>query len=107
MEMKFKHWIFVIGVLLAVLAGLVPQIQTPTISWILVILGLIVGFLNITAKETTEFLVATMALLLVGSAGALPVLGGTILTMLGNIIAFMAPAALIVSLKAIYVLAAD
>ena len=99
------HWAFILGVLLAIIAGLVPQLQTSTITWILVLLGLIVGFLNVTISETQEFLIAAIALLLISSTGALPVLGTIIAVMLSNIVAFVAPAALIVALKAVYDLA--
>ena len=105
MDSKIGHWAFIIGILLAIIAGLVPAWQTPTITWILVIIGLVVGLLNIQAKETTEFLVATIALLIVGSAGAIPALGVIVLSILANIVAIVAPAALIVALKAIYALA--
>lgn len=105
MDSKIGHWAFIIGILLAIIAGLVPAWQTPTITWILVVIGLIVGLLNIQAKETTEFLVAAITLLIVGSAGAIPALGVIVLSILANIVAIVAPAALIVALKAIYGLA--
>ena len=105
MDSKIGHWAFIIGILLAVIAGLVPAWQTPTITWILVVIGLIVGLLNIQAKETTEFLVAAITLLIVGSAGAIPALGVIVLSILANIVAIVAPAALIVALKAVYALA--
>ena len=105
MDSRLGHWAFIVGILIAVIAGLVPAWNTPTVMWILVILGLIVGLLNITAKETVEFLVAAIALMIVGSAGAIPALGMMILAILANIVAIVAPAALVVSLKAIYALA--
>jgi len=107
MDAKLGHWAFMVGILIAIIAGLVPAWQTATIVWVLVILGLIVGLLNITAKETVEFLVATIALVLIGTAGiqTLPALGGIVTAILKNIVAFVSPAALIVSLKAIYELA--
>ena len=105
MDSKIGHWAFIIGILLAIIAGLVPAWQTPTITWILVVIGLVVGLLNIQAKETTEFLVAAITLLIVGSAGAIPALGVIVLSILANIVAIVAPAALIVALKAVYSLA--
>lgn len=105
MNARLGQWAFIIGVVIAIIAGLVPAWQTVTVTWILVILGLVVGILNITAKETVEFLVAAIALLMTGSAGAIPALGTIILSILANIVAFVAPAALIVALKAIYELA--
>jgi hypothetical protein len=109
MDKKIGHYAFLVAVLLAVLAGLVPALQTDWVVWTLIILGLIVGFLNITAKETTEFLVATIALMLVGTAGlgVIPTAGQMIKTILINIQAIVVPAALIVALKAIYALAQD
>ncbi|MBW2973515.1 hypothetical protein KY346_03930 [Candidatus Woesearchaeota archaeon] len=105
MDSKIGHWAFIVGIIIAIIAGLVPAWQTPTITWVLVILGLVVGLLNITAKETIEFLVAAIALLVIGSAGAIPALGTIILSILANIVAFVAPAALVVALKSIYSLA--
>ena len=105
MDAKLGSWAFILGVLIAIVAGLVPAWQTSTLVWVLVILGLVVGFLNVTAKETTEFLVAALALMLIGSAGAIPALGVIILSILANIVAFVAPAALVVALKSIWVLA--
>ena len=106
MDQRIGHWAFIVGILLAIIAGLVPALQTSTVTWILVILGLVVGLLNITAAETTEFLVATIGLMIVSTALG-PLLGGIIEAILQNVIAFSAPAALIVSLKAIYGLASD
>lgn len=108
-DKKVGHYAFLVAVLLAVLAALVPALQVEWVTWALIILGLLVGFLNVTAKETTEFLVATIALMLVGSAGldVIPTAGRIISTMLLNILAIVVPAALIVSLKAIYSLAEE
>jgi len=105
MDAKIGSWAFILGVLIAIVAGLVPAWQTSTLVWVLVILGLIVGFLNITGKETTEFLVAALTLMIIGSAGAIPALGVVILSILANIVAFVAPAALVVALKSIWTLA--
>lgn len=100
------HWSFIAGVLLAVLAGLIPSMQTDGLIWILVVLGLIVGVLNITARETAEFLLAALALIICADAAkfVLPV-GVVLFPILSNIIAFVFPAALIVALRTIWVLA--
>lgn len=105
---KLGSTAFVVGVLLAIVAGLLPQLQTSDwLSWVFVALGLLVGFLNVTAKETTEFLTAAIALLVVGAAGSLPSFGPIVLSILSNIVAFVAPAALVVALKAMWELAKD
>ncbi len=101
-------WAFLIGLIIAVIAAFIGSaISASTILLILFILGLIVGYLNIAEKKLTKFLLATIALLLlgVGSISALSVIGtvsGYLNSILANIIAFVSAAALIVALKAIY-----
>jgi hypothetical protein len=104
---KIGTWAFLIGVLIAIVAGLVPTLATPMTGWVLVILGLVVGFLNIRAKEAQEFLVACVAILVVTGMGGLPFIGRTLGTILANIIAFVAPAAFLVAIRAIWALAED
>ncbi len=97
-------WAFIIGVVLAIVGGLVAP-QNAIIIIILVIIGLIIGFLNVTAKEVTLFLVATIALLVAGGVfEPIKLLGiGTILNnMLGYIAIMMAPAAVVVAIKALW-----
>ncbi|MDO8647175.1 MAG: hypothetical protein Q7R70_02045 [Candidatus Diapherotrites archaeon] len=106
---------FLIGVIIALLAGLASSmIDVPTagiIGLVLVVLGLITGFLNVKDKETMPFLVAAVALMLTGNVGwnYINFLGiGTILDSIMSYIGlFVAPAALIVALKAVYSLAKD
>jgi len=101
-------WAFIIGLVIAVLAAFITAVQPATVLLILFILGLIVGFLNIDKKNTTEFLVSVIALLFVGSLGALAIgqlapAIGYLEAILGNFTAFVAAAALVVSIKAIIV----
>src|SRR3989304_9788511 len=69
---KAGEWAYLVSVVIAVLAGIAAAAGFGASSWIavlLVILGAVVGLLNISEKETTSFLVATIALV-VASAGA-------------------------------------
>jgi hypothetical protein len=104
---KIGHYSFLAGVLIAILAGFVPQLQGIYAIWLMAGLGVIVGLLNITSKEVTVFLVATTSLIIASSASALSLalIWEGITSILANIIYFVAPAAIIVSLKAIYALA--
>ena len=104
---KIGTWAFLIGVLIAIIAGLVPSLPMQQVAWVLVILGLVVGLLNIRGRETQEFLVACTALLVVAGMGGLPPLGRTLGTILTNIIAFVAPAAFLVACRAVWQLAED
>lgn len=109
MEMrKIGEWSFIAGVVIAVLAGLLAgQVEAGLLAVSLVILGLIVGLLNISEKETTSFLIAAVTLVIVGAAGLekLPAVGVFIGPVLTNIATFVAPAAIIVALKAVWDLA--
>lgn len=98
------HWAFVIGLILAILAGF---IAVPYIVTVLFVLGLIVGFLNVAEKESTPFLVAVITLLLIGMAGLwLGQLAGPALTnILNSFVAFVAAAGLVVAVKQVLAVA--
>ena len=105
------HWAFIIGVILAIVLGLFGtyvEAYKAYITALLVIIGLIVGFINIANKETFNFLIAAIALLATVPATKwveLTLVGGYIEGVLSSIGLFVAPAAVIVALKAIYDLA--
>ena len=97
------HWALIVGIGLAIIAGFAV---IPALPIVLFVLGLIVGLLNVKEKESTPFLVAAIALLLIGVAGLQ--LGGLtpiIASILNNFIAFMAAAALVVAIKQILAVA--
>lgn len=105
---------FIVGVIIAILAGLVSRAVAAyegVIILVLVILGLVIGFLNISEKEMTPFLVATVALVVTGTASnsltVIPAVGPYLEAIVRNIAVLVTPAALIVSLKAVNALAKD
>ena len=109
----FGHWIFVLGFLLAVVEGFFPETSTGTVLWVLLLLGALVGYLNITKEETTSFLIATTSLIVLSlakfSLTQIPPkeFGLFLANAIGNLTLFIVPAALIVTVKAIYALAKD
>jgi hypothetical protein len=110
------QWSFILGVAIAVLVGIFGG--AGWVSVVLIILGVIVGVLNISDKEVYDFLIAAIALLVTGAAGldriptlylgamAFP-LGNWLGAIFLNISTFVAPAAIIVALKAVYELGKD
>lgn len=107
---SLTQWAFWIGAIISVLLGIgaAAQASYATNKWIpviLVVLGLIVGFANITAKETVSFLVAAVALVAFGASGlntldtVIPKLG----TLLGSAVQafswFIGAAAIVVAVK--------
>jgi hypothetical protein len=107
---RVAHYTFFVGILIAIVAGLfrgyvAPEVLVTT----LVILGLIVGLFNLTAKETMPFLVASIALMLAGivNLGLIPGVGLYLRSILSNIVVFVVPGAIIVGMKTIWKLASD
>lgn len=110
MEKQIGSYAFIVGVILAIILGLFGAYVTEYVEWItylMIILGVIIGFMNVAQKESFNFLIAAIALLAVGGAGLelLPTIGLYIGGILTQIAVFVAPAAVIVALKAIYDLA--
>jgi len=97
------RWAFLIGIILAILSGF---LVIPQLALVMVVLGLIVGFLNITGKEIQTYLIAVIALLVIGVASlqalnSLGVFARWIDTVLGNFITFVAASGLVVAIAAV------
>jgi|YelNatPaOPRAMG01_1025707.scaffolds.fasta_scaffold347880_1 hypothetical protein len=109
---KIGEYAFLISVVIAVLAGIAaPWAASSWVSVLLVILGIVVGLLNISEKETTPFLIASIALVVASSAAFLALdkvispIGTIIDSIVNNLAIFVAPAAVIVAVKAVVALA--
>ena len=112
---------FLIGVILAIIIGIsttlfsIPVLTTYSaqIYAILVILGLIVGFLNVTGKDTQTFLWAGTALVIVSKFGMESVVGSLIgigigdavASIFGALLVLFVPATIIVALKTVFSIA--
>ena len=100
----FGFGAFIVGLILAVVAGLLWPSNT-TIIIVLLILGIIIGILNITAKEFMLFLIAVIALIVVGNVFThLTVLslGVRLGSILSYISILVSPAAIIAAIKALW-----
>ena len=114
MEEKIGHYSFIGGVVLAVVLGLFSaQLKGTTAEpWLvslLVLLGLVVGFINVSGKATKEFMMVAIVLVLaayVGKAsetlGSIQIIGSYIASVFTQILAFVVPATIVVGLKEIW-----
>lgn len=115
---KTGEYAFLAGVAVAVLAALVtlvPSVALPSgwVAVVLVVLGLVVGFLNISDKESQPFLLAVVALLAAGTVGFKPLVDQSELAVLGklltavvqNLATLVAPAAVILAVKSTWSMA--
>jgi hypothetical protein len=107
---KIAHYAFFVGLAICFFASFFRHlIDVNDLMTTLVFLGLIVGLFNLTAKETTPFLVACIALMLAGIVNLSLVhwIGEWLRAVLSNIVVFVVPAAIIVGMKSIWHLASD
>ena len=103
---QLGKWAFTVGLIIAVVGGL--GFSQTWFAWLLVLLGLVVGFLNITDRESQKFLLAAIALIVAATAwSVLPYVGGYLSAILNNIIAFIGAAVLVVALKVLFETAQD
>ena len=119
MANQVGKWAFIVGALLAVLMGILEGVGQPlgTNVWLvllLLVLGLVIGFVNITAKEVQPFLLAAVAVLVAAGAANLVAadtlfvpLGALLAAVVKDVILVVAPAALVVALRAVYGFAAE
>jgi len=110
MDKRVGNYSFIIGVIIAIVLGVFSLGNiTPILASLLVVLGLIVGFLNVTGKETKEFLLVAVVLVIAASmGGASATLGGVqyigqyLSGIFTQVLAFVVPATVVVALKDVW-----
>ena len=112
LEKTIGQYSFIGGVILAVILGLASDALGAATVWLvslMVLAGLVVGFLNIAGKETKEFLLVAVVLVIVSSMapGALERLsvgqiGDYLQNIFAQIMAFVVPATIVIGLKDIW-----
>ncbi len=103
-------WAFLLGLAVAVIAAFVDF--QPWTGVILLVLGLVIGWMNVEDKNATAFLVAALGLGMgAGYIGAVSILGvqvaGWIVAIVGNVVALVGAAAIVVAGKAVYSIAKE
>jgi len=120
-ENTMAAWAFLIGVILAIIIGLsttlipIPALvaYSAQIYAILVLLGIFVGFVHTTGRDSQTFLIAGAILVIVSKFGLESVtgtligigIGDAVSSVFGALIALFAPATIIVALKTVFSLA--
>jgi len=125
---KVARWAFVAVVVLAIVMGLAVGYMANVatlhmadsnvrnanayLTLVLLILGIVVGFISVTAKEVTPFLIAAIALIVASTSnvwvflqnGTLNLLYYWVVEILVYIAAFTAPAAVIIAVRSLLAL---
>ena len=113
MKASIGVWSFIVGLVLAAIIAVFSGTSPP--AWavlLLAVLGLIVGILNVTDKEVMLFLVAAISFLLSFQSlsvvfSSLALGWGAVSAFFDLLSVFIAPAAAIVAVKALYNIAKD
>ncbi|MEA3514543.1 MAG: hypothetical protein U9R34_03645 [Nanoarchaeota archaeon] len=109
-DVELGKYAFAIGVLAALMFAFINMNELPKeFGAFLIVVGVIIGLINITHKERNLFLIATIALIVtnganIGSIGLWDV-GRFLQAFIWNLTILFAPAAVIIALEAIYSLA--
>jgi len=120
-ENTIGAWAFFIGVVLAVMIGLIVPLQIeapklgdwiPIINSVLILLGILVGLSNIRTKDSNIFLIAGIALVLVSYIGLTSSIdtanflglqiGVIIVSIFNSLLTLFVPATIIVALKTVF-----
>lgn len=110
---KLSGWLFILGIIIAIVVGLFPSIvDSTTITGVLAVLGFIIGLLGIAGMGTLEkcdvdvFLLAVIALMAAGGAGRafenILYIGPYLMSIVNYIGVLVVPAAVLIALKAIW-----
>lgn len=120
-ENSVGAWAFLAGVVLAILIGVsttvipIPALTaySAQIYAILSILGLVVGFINVTGKDSQTFLLAGAVLVIVSRFGMDSVtgsligigVGDTVSSIFAALLVLFVPATIVVALKTVFSIA--
>jgi hypothetical protein len=107
MEEKIGSIAFVVGIAVAIIAGFVME------HWLfllLTLLGLAVGFLNVTVRESQTFVFIAIGLVIISAlAGpqiqSIPEAGKFLARIYAALLLFITPAATVVALKTLFLIA--
>ena len=104
-------WAFLIGVLLAVIAGIISglnlgNIDSAIMTPVLLVIGVIIGLFNIKGGESMPFLFSGLTLIIASVFGAgITSSVQVVSAILASLLIILVPAVIIVAIKNIFVLA--
>ena len=120
-ENSLGAWAFLVGVILAIIAGVftslipIPSLVkfSPQVYGILIILGIIIGSINVSSKDTQTFMIAGTILVIVSKFGMESVtgsligigIGDLVSSVFGALLVLFVPATIIVALKTVFSIA--
>ena len=113
---KVIAYSFTVGVVIALILGIVSSRLAPTtvavLTSVLIVMGIIIGFFNITHTEQRDYVFYVAAIVVVvalggNNLGQLQLIGSALVRVLNSILAFIMPSVIIVGVRAVINLAKD
>ena len=103
-------WAFLAGVIIALIAGWLTL--SATLVTVLMVLGLLVGLLNVKPREAQHFLLASVSLVIVAALGGssfnqIQAVGPALQQIFQALLSFVVPATIVVALAALFSVARD
>ncbi len=113
-ENVFSAWAFLIGVVLALVGGMLSALfghLNPIVLGLLLILGFIVGFIGVSPNDLSKFMTAAVSLVIVSYAGTAGVrnieflnweIGNIVSSTLGALLVLLVPATIVVTIRSMF-----
>ncbi len=107
-------WAFLIGIVLALLGGVLSALfgnWNPFVLGLLMLIGLVVGFIGVTPNDLQKFLMASVSLVLVSYAGSAGVrnieflewqIGNVVSSTLAGLLVLLVPATVVVAIRSLF-----
>lgn len=113
-ENVFSAWAFLIGVVLALVGGMLSALfghLNPIVLGLLLVLGFIVGFIGVSPNDVSKFMTAAVSLVIVSYAGTAGVrnieflnweIGNILSSTLGALLVLLVPATIVVAIRSMF-----
>ena len=113
-ENVVSAWAFLIGVVLALVGGMLSALfgeLNPFVLGLLLILGLVIGFIGVSPNDISKFMTSSVSLVIVSYAGTAGVrnieflnweVGNIVSSTLGSLLVLLVPATIVVAIRSLF-----
>lgn len=113
-ENRVSAWAFLIGVVLALIGGMLSALYgdlNPFLLGLLLVLGLIIGFMGVSPNDISKFMTSSVSLVIVSFAGSAGIrnieflnwqVGNIVSSTLGALLVLLVPATIVVAIRSLF-----
>lgn len=107
-------WAFLIGIVLALVGGMLSALfgsLNPFLLGLLLVLGLVIGFIGVSPNDINKFMTSSVSLVIVSFAGSAGVrnieflnweIGNIVSSTLGALLVLLVPATIVVAVRSLF-----